>query len=314
MNKKKVALIGYGYWGQKLYKYLQHSEDFHLEHVFFRSLKDLSEGNIKREYGGEFVSSMELIMGDKTVPNLIIATPVKTHYSLTKQALLNSKNVFVEKPLSPDPLHCKELLELANEQNLKLETDYTFTYSEALLATQRMVKEGAIGNIESISIARKQLGRFLEYDVYTLLGTHCLSILDMFTPIKGCNFYPKPLMNNKGVTTAANIYFESTNGACKGNIDVSLHSPKRENKVTIYGQKGTITYDTGAANTISSVCYPRFQPKEKNKVEITEEKVYTSDENHNLRLALIHFSKVLDGRVTDNSRRAEDITKVLSTF
>ncbi len=314
MNKKNVALIGYGYWGQKIYNYLQSSEDFHIRYVFFRGLKDLSGDVIKRKYGSEFVSAIDVLLDDKSVPNVIIATPVDTHYEITKQALLKSKNVLVEKPLATDPTQSRELIKIAKERNLKLETDYTFTYSQALSSAQKIIEEGAIGRIESIALTKRQLGRFLDYDVYTLLGTHCMSMLDMFLPIHKCEFYPKPLMNNKGITTAAIIYFESVDKNCRGHIDISLHCPERENKVIIYGQNGTIVCDLSATNALSLVCYSRCQPKGSNQVERSMEKVCTSDESQNLRRALKHFSEVLENRVPDNSKRAADITEIIATF
>mgnify|MGYP001241293587 CR=1 FL=1 len=314
MGKKKVALIGYGYWGQKIYRYLKESEDFDIQYVFFRSLKNLSGDNIKKKYGSEFVSTIDSILEDENVPNVIITTPIETHYALTKQALLNSKNVLVEKPLATNPEHSMDLLRLARNQKLKLETEYTFTYSEALSRAQALVKEGAIGRVESINLTKKQLGRFLQYDVYALLGAHCLSILDMFLPVSGCSFFPRPLMSNKGVTTAAIISFESRDKKCQGYINLSLHCPVRETKVEIYGERGTLIYDPSAANTLSLVCYSRSQLRGTNKVDISTEKMYRSSEDHNLRRALKHFSDVIENGASDNSKRAADITEVISAF
>jgi predicted dehydrogenase len=312
MNKEKVALIGYGYWGQKLYKYLQSSEEFDLQYVFFPSLKGLDEVVIEQKYGKNFVSTIDVILDDKSVPNVIIATPINTHYTLTKQALIKCKNVLVEKPLTIDPLQNRELLHLAKKQELKLETEYTFTYSDALFRAQQFVEEGTIGEIESIVLTKKQLGRFLAYDVYNLLGSHCLSILDMFLPIRECKFHPKPLMTNKGLITAAVIYFEGRDEKQKGYIDLSLHCPARETKLIIYGQTGTIIYDPSITDTLKLVCYSRSQPQGQNKVKISQEKVHALDENHNLQRALKHFSKVIRKAVPDNSNRANDITEVIS--
>ena len=66
MSKKKVALIGFGYWGQKIYRYLKESEDFDIQYVFFRSLKNLSGDNIKKKYGSEFVSTIDSILSLQT--------------------------------------------------------------------------------------------------------------------------------------------------------------------------------------------------------------------------------------------------------
>ncbi len=48
MDKKNVGLIGYGYWGKKIFKYLQESRDFNVKYVFFRGLQKLSASTIKK--------------------------------------------------------------------------------------------------------------------------------------------------------------------------------------------------------------------------------------------------------------------------
>ncbi len=79
MDKKNVGLIGYGYWGKKIFKYLQESRDFNVKYVFFRGLQKLSASTIKKNYGDEFIKTFDLLMADKNVPNVIIATPVVNH-------------------------------------------------------------------------------------------------------------------------------------------------------------------------------------------------------------------------------------------
>ena len=312
MKKKHVALIGYGYWGKKIYRYLQESEDFLVRYVFFRGLKPLSRDAINQKYGSEFVSSIDLILNDESVPNVIIATPIDSHYYLTKQALKKSKNVLVEKPITIDYIQCRDLIKLAQERKIILETEYTYTYSNALSRAQKLIEEGEIGKIKSIILTKKQLGRFLSYDVYTLLGPHCMSILDMFLPVKDCRFSPKPLMSNKGLTTAAIIYFENEEGECQGYIDISLHCPTRETKVIIYGENGTIIYDPDATETLSLICYSRTQDKGTNQVKILKKEVYTFNENDNLKQALKHFSEVIEKKKPDNSKRAACVTEAIA--
>ena len=70
MVKEKIALIGYGYWGKKLYKYLKKSEYFSHSYVYFRSLQRYDISSIHSEYGHEFVTSIENIWGDKQVSNV----------------------------------------------------------------------------------------------------------------------------------------------------------------------------------------------------------------------------------------------------
>ena len=314
MKKKHVALIGYGYWGQKIYKYLRESEDFLVRYVFFRGLTSLGNVAINQKYGSEFVPKIDLILNDESVPNVIIATPIKSHYTLTKQALMKSKNVLVEKPITTDYIQCRNLIKLAQERQVILETEYTYTYSDALSRAQKIIEEGKIGEIKSIILTKKQLGRFLSYDVYTLLGPHCVSILDMFLSVKDCRFSTKPLMSNKGLTTAAIIYFKSEKRDCQGYIDISLHCPTRETTVTIYGEHGTITYDPDSEETLSLTCYSRTQDKGTNQVKILNKEVDIFNEKHNLKLALNHFSEIIGKNKPDNSKRADCVTEAISAF
>jgi len=55
LEKEKIALIGYGYWGKKLYGYLKESLYFDLVYVHFRSLKNLDEAALHEKYGKELV-------------------------------------------------------------------------------------------------------------------------------------------------------------------------------------------------------------------------------------------------------------------
>ncbi|GAH64677.1 unnamed protein product [marine sediment metagenome] len=86
----KVALIGYGYWGKKLYYYIKNNSHFNLKYVYA-----LTKKNCK-----EFTGDINKIWNDERVKAVVIATPIDTHYCMVKEALLNGKNVLSEKPLA----------------------------------------------------------------------------------------------------------------------------------------------------------------------------------------------------------------------
>ena len=50
------------------------------------------------------------------VDGVVIATPVRTHYQLAREALLHGKHVLVEKPLTASVTEAEELVALAQEQ------------------------------------------------------------------------------------------------------------------------------------------------------------------------------------------------------
>ena len=310
MVKENVALIGYGYWGKKLYKYLKESEYFSLSYVYFPSLQRYDVSSIHCEYGHEFVASIEKIWGDKLVSNVVIATPIDTHYSVVREALIHSKNVLVEKPLATKLNDAVSITEMARQRNLVLMTEYTYTFSHALQAAQKIVKKGRIGSIKSIYITIKQLGRFLDYDVFSLLGSHALSILDLFFSLGNLSFRSRPVMWTDGLVTGGLIHFDSKEYGCCGYIDVNLHCPVREKKVIIYGEKGTIIYNPDSKDTLTLTLYTRTS-SHKREDAVKENRTFYFDENHNIRNALRVFHGEIKNRRDDNSKRAIAITSVL---
>jgi predicted dehydrogenase len=175
---------------------------------------------------------------------------------------------------------------------------------------QRLVEENTIDAIKSIYITFKQLGRFLDYDVFDLLGSHALSILDIFFPLDKFSFRFQPVMWTNGLVTGGLIHFDSKEHECHGYIDVNLHCPVRERKVIIYGEKGTIIYNPDSKDTLTLTRYTRTA-SHKREDAVKEDKTFHFDENHNIRNALQAFHGVIKNRTGDNSKRAVAITSVL---
>jgi predicted dehydrogenase len=313
-STEAVALIGYGYWGKKLYKYLKEHPGFSLASVYFPSLKKHDPSEIRAKWGAEFTSDLERVWQDRSIQTVVIATPIATHYDVVKEALSRGKDVLVEKPLALDSQQASELSELVLEQAGVLETEYTYTYSKALEKAQNLVHEGAIGSLQSISISFQQLGRFLTYDVFLLLGSHALSILDMFVPLDELFFEASPLMSVNNVTTGAIIQFvRKENSRLRGSIDITLHSPDKRKKVTLSGDAGTIIYDPTITESLRMTKFSPRQTKS-GRVDIQEEKNFSFDENHNLRLAIDHFHTAITDTHESNINRAVRINQVLDVL
>lgn len=312
-KKENVALIGYGYWGKKLYKYLKKSERFNLSYVFFPSLNDYDRKSINQKFGKEFVTNIDIIWQDTDVPNVVIATPIDTHYKVASCALSHYKNVLVEKPLAIEKKEIRHLAQMAQKHDLILETEYTYTYSAALKQAKKMVSEGAIGDIQSIYICFKQLGRFLRYDVYFLLGSHALSILDLFLPLTDFVFSSFPIIRENGIVTSAIIQFKSGKNRCRGYIDINLHCPQREKKVIIFGKKGNIEYAPEEKDILRLSIYKRTNSLSgQDLIEKTES--FQFDESHNLKNALENFYELIQHKGKSNIDRALAVNSVLESL
>lgn len=162
-KNQKIVLLGYGYWGQKLYLTL--SKIFGEEKIF------VYDPQInKKEKRIKLVDPNELL--DENFSHVFIATPEETHFKLVKKYLKLNKHVFVEKPLCLSTKEAIELQKIAKDKKLSLYVDYTFIFDPAIIKIKKIIEKNAnkVFRIESIrhsiNINKPQT------DVFADLATH----------------------------------------------------------------------------------------------------------------------------------------------
>src|ERR1700691_4417596 len=172
------GVIGYGYWGPNVARNIAI-----LDGAGLRAISDLSpaaQARARKAYPGVTVTAnaMEVITSPQ-IDAIAIVSPVWTHYELTKAALENGKHVFVEKPFTSTVAQGEELVNLAEQKNLKLMVDHTFLFTGAVRRISQLISEGALGNLYYYDSTRVNLGLF-QHDVNVLwdLAPHDLSIMD----------------------------------------------------------------------------------------------------------------------------------------
>lgn len=292
------ALIGYGYWGKRFLRYLD--AEFNIKYVFGRSLTN----------GGRFTSDLDDIWNDDEVGFVVIATPIDTHYQIVKEAILHNKHVLCEKPLSRNSKQVLELLGLASDRGLRLITEFTYTFSKTLRKAQQLVENGSIGDLMAVDLSLKYLAvgeiakndKFSQYDVYWLLASHLLSILDMFSPLGDLQFKRVDWMKETGQLTF--------DGDIRGALLVSFNHPNREAKVVLYGSTGTIICDLLHQPTLHFVVYERVDGGLTN-ARVVKERDYTFDEANNLELAVEYFGKAIAQEFTNLEYRDFWVTNIL---
>ena len=288
-----IALIGAGYWGSKLKRYIEENPDFNLRYVC-NSHSDLNE-----------------VWHDKQVTAVVVATRNDTHYPIVKSALLHGKNVLSEKPLTLTTAECEELKQIALDNRLVLLVEYTYTFSRALQKAQNIVEEGEIGSILGIEMAVRHLGRFKGGGVYWLLGSHMLSVLDMFIPLNSLSFTRTDLVTYEDEVETGAISF--SNGEVSGQIVVSLNYPGKETRIIIYGDKGTLVYNPVTPPSLQLEKYERLKWTVASDLP-RQHTAYDIDESNNLRYAFEYFARALRGEAEGNVDRAIAVTGILEAL
>jgi predicted dehydrogenase len=173
----KVAIIGYGYWGPNLARNFSALDQCELSMVADARPERLEA--LKKVYPRTKTTlNPEDAFSSQDVDAVVIATPVFSHFSLAKKALLNGKHVLLEKPMSATVAEAEELIAIARERKLTLMVDHTFLYTSAVGKMKEMIDSGTMGNVKYFDSTRINLGLF-QQDVNVLwdLAPHDISIL-----------------------------------------------------------------------------------------------------------------------------------------
>src|SRR5579864_912505 len=174
----KFGVIGYGYWGPNVVRNLDRLDETTVVAVCDKSIA--ARRKAAKAYPGVLVTDdAAALMSSPEADAIAVVTPVWTHYELTKAALENGKHVFVEKPFTSDSAQAEQLINLAEQKNLKIMVDYTFLFTGDVRKIKQLLQEGSLGKLYYYDSTRVNLGLF-QHDVNVIwdLAPHDLSIMD----------------------------------------------------------------------------------------------------------------------------------------
>jgi len=172
----KTALIGFGYWGSKLARNFQNSENFSLDLIVDINKKNLS--NAKKNYPLAILSSdYKSAIKENNIDLVIISTPTITHFNISKFALENRKHIMVEKPLSLSIKEVKKLNSIAFKKKKMIFVDYPFLFSGSINFIKKIINQNKYGKVLEIESFREQAPIRNDVNVIWDLATHDVSIL-----------------------------------------------------------------------------------------------------------------------------------------
>src|SRR6201990_2526042 len=172
------GVIGYGYWGPNIVRNLMSLEGSEVSAI--AEISSHARLRAEKAYPGvKVVANANEVICSPDIDAIAVVSPVWTHYELTKAALENGKHVFVEKPFTSNAAQGEELINLAQQKNLKIMVDHTFLFTGAVKQIWQLLDEGTLGKLYYYDSTRVNLGLF-QHDVNVLwdLAPHDLSIMD----------------------------------------------------------------------------------------------------------------------------------------
>lgn len=177
MDKLRVGLIGYGYWGPNLVRNFMGCPQTEMVAVCDASAAR-REAATRQFNHLRPVESVEQVL-DCNVDAVAIATPVSTHFALAKQCLEAGLHVLVEKPLAAGVREAQALVELAEKVGRVLMVDHTYLFGNPVRLIKKLVSAGELGELYYVDSIRINLGLFQrDVNVVWDLAPHDLSIVD----------------------------------------------------------------------------------------------------------------------------------------
>ena len=170
----KVAIIGYGYWGPKLARNIQNSNNFDIEFIIDTSINNLNKA--KKNFPlCQFYKDYRKL-DSKKIDLVVISTPTKTHFKMANH-FLNKTNVLIEKPLALKLNDVVKLEKLSQRKKKKLFVDYPFIFSGSIKYLKDVINQKKYGKLLEIESFREQAPIRNDADVVWDLGVHDISIL-----------------------------------------------------------------------------------------------------------------------------------------
>jgi predicted dehydrogenase len=238
-----VGVVGCGYWGPNLVRNFKSLPNCNL-----KAMCDLNETRLRHMrnlYSDvEGMTDFDHLLNGVGVDAVVVAAPVRHHYSLAKASLLAGKHTMIEKPMASSSAECEELIEIAERNGLVLMVGHTFLYSSPVRKIAEIVQAGDIGEIRYINSRRLNLGLFQKdinvawdlapHDISIIL--HVLGELPQTVNCQG-NAHVTP-----GIEDVTNISL-SFRQKRFATIQSSWLEPRKVREMTIVGTRRMIVYD-----------------------------------------------------------------------
>jgi predicted dehydrogenase len=172
------------------------------------------------KYGGRVYASLAEILADEQVDIVVNLTIHQAHYEIIKQCLLAGKHVYSEKPLALSAEESWELVNLAQEKNVRLSCAPMTILGEGQQTAWKYIREGKLGPVR-LAYVEVNWGRieswhpgpepFYEVGVLFDVGVYPLTILTaIFGPARRVTGYGHVLLPDRVTKKGRAFHIETS--------------------------------------------------------------------------------------------------------
>lgn len=145
----KVAVIGLGHIGRTHTQYYSQNRDAEL--VALCDILPERVDPVAHQYGVRSYHDIDAMLAAEQIDAISVATAGPEngghHYEATMKCLAAGKHVLVEKPISNNIKHAREMVRYAKEQGVLLGVDLNHRFTPAADRAQQLLAEGNMGEV-----------------------------------------------------------------------------------------------------------------------------------------------------------------------
>jgi predicted dehydrogenase len=237
----RLGLAGLGYWGPNLARNFD-------ELAELTWLVDMSEDQrarfAPRYPNARLTADFDEMLADPELQAVVVATPVVTHFELTKRALEAGKHVLVEKPPALTAAEAEELTALAADRALVLMPGHLLLYHPAVKKLKELVEAGDLGEILYVYGNRQNLGKIrTDENALWSLGVHDLSVILHLVGEEPSEAWARgESFLNPGVEDVVFCYLRFPSGKT-AHMHLSWLDPHKMRRITVVGREKMAVFD-----------------------------------------------------------------------
>ena len=243
MKKIGVAVIGVGFWGRnhaRVYMEIPEAELIGVCDINSERAKETAE-----KYGVEAYTDSRKLLKRGDVDAVSICTWTTTHAKETIKALKAGKHVLVEKPIASTVKEAKQMVQMAEREELILMTGFIERFNPGIERVIKTINGSSVGEIVSATARRVSQWPERIGDVGVVKDS-AIHDIDMMRYIFGedpKNVFAKAgKLRHKRFEDYAQIMLTFSHGKTAF-IEANWLTPYKIRKLIVTGSKGIVTLD-----------------------------------------------------------------------
>ena len=240
MNKTRVCVIGYGAMGRQHARVISSLANVELVGVY-----DSDNSSFRDTDNITKLSTLEEVI-ELNPDYAVIAAPTVMHGQLAEQLITQNVNLLIEKPMAHDSSTASMLVALAKKHGVFGGIGHIERFNPASIRAKKLIDEGLVGEIISISTVRQGPFpvRIKDVGVVFDLATHDIDLAQWLADSK----YERFNVEGKILSATGHESMILSTGILKSGCavahSVNWISPTKIRKVNILGTLGALEINT----------------------------------------------------------------------